>query len=129
MDIAPAARHAARTTDAMDLTTREVAAANARLDELSSGTPIHGMLRRAGVETRAPGGATTFPLVTAGVHCSACRQMAGGALDFSGDLGVTTGVAAVHSLLRVLAERGCTHAAAIVAELPVDADDGAEDDG
>ncbi len=108
----------------VDPTTREVAAANACILQLTAGTPIHGLLRRVGSEGAATtaGASASSPLVTAGLHCSACGVAVGGALDFSGDVGVTDGASAARSLVRTLAERGCGHAAAVAAGLPDDPD-------
>ncbi len=86
-------RHYEKEDMAVD-TPKEVAEANAYLAEITKGTPIHGGLR-----TTAPN--TPYPLVTCGVHCTECESK-GAAL----------------MLLRTLADRGCEHAAKIIAATP-----------
>ncbi|MFO0599028.1 MAG: hypothetical protein U0228_27210 [Myxococcaceae bacterium] len=89
--------------DAAD-TEQEVARANATLTTLLEGSPIHGALRAMGT------------LVQAGLHCSACGHQVGGATDFSGEVGPTTGPEAARSLLVLLAAK-CPHAQALVSQL------------
>lgn len=97
----------------------EVARANEALAEIATAAPsIHGAFRCAG-------GEGDFPLVTVGLHCSACNTMVGGATDFSGEVGPPHGRGAARALLRTLAERGCHHAAALLSALAA-TDEGAE---
>jgi hypothetical protein len=88
-------------------TEREVEAANARLAVLFVGTPIHGAFRQFGTSG-------AFPLVSVGVHCTQCEKSAGGTTDFSGEVGPEDGVGAADSIVRLLAAKGCVHAAALL---------------
>jgi hypothetical protein len=91
----------------------ELLRCNARLRAWRAyGLPLHGRWQLLGDPARP------HPLIRVGLHCEACGAIAGGALDFSGELGFTTGEEAERGLVEQLLAKGCSHAAPMLAPMP-----------